>query len=371
MDTQFSAVERLARFMPGSRLGEGHTDDHGHFQTLNMADGNVLLDRSVMRAASPYSQATGLIDHLVTTIVAGQVGQNETWVDRVFRPIIPTDDRGPVNGSAFSYLRFGNQHLAEMSLKLPDGAPYKFIKHGQVKVSSQLELYGVASYQTLRTLRDSPAALNLDVRTQLLVARAVSMALQADARDAMTTTANYATVATLAGGDEWTDASGDPKANVQAGINAIISAVGGQPTDIRIELPMDSYFALRNNAAFIEDRKYTVASSADIAATLVLMRDFLGVGEVNILSPRSEVAGTVDQMFGDDVFMYSMGNETAEFTTDYGRELWGVRFAFNDGVAEQPWDDRLSRAKIYAFNREWRLHVVHTGAGYLIRNTVA
>jgi len=376
MSTTPQSLERIAALHPGGL----RVDDVNH-PTLGRVPGLVdgagralgIVDGAMARSANPYSQATGLVDHLTTAIVAGQVGQTETWVNDVFRPITPTDDAGrAVNGSAFKYMRFGAEHMAQKSVKLADGAPYGLVGLSWSTVPSQLEFYGVAAFAMQRALRDAPAALNLAVRTQTLPARVVSMALQADAASAMTNTSNYgANTATLSSGAEWTNSNGDPKANAQTAIDAILTNVGGLPSDIVCALPLDSFNALRNNAKFNEDRKYTIAPSADVNATLVLMANYLGVGACRLLNPRSYVNGAVSQLFGDDAFFYSMGANTSAFTSDYGNELWGVRFALNDGVAELPWSERLSRADFYAFNREWKLHVVNPLAGYLLRNTVA
>lgn len=346
------------------------------FDARSFGERGAIMDRGVARATSQYGAATGIVDHLITEIVAGQVGMREDWVNAVFPRIVPTDEGSgdPIGGSTFKYLRFGSQHLEEKNVKLGPRAPYGFVDFDYAELSSQIELYGVASFADRRALRDAPAALRLAIRTELLCSRIISMALKADAKRVMTdtTTASYTTghVTTIGGGNEWSVAAKDPRTTVQPLVNKILAAVGGDPTNIVGFIPLNTYQVLRDNTVYQAAFSSVIAPSADMNANLQRMADFLGIGRMVMLNDRLSSAGTVSAMFGDDLFLKHDGfTPNAGWTTDYGAEQGAVRFALNDGVAEQPWEDRLTRTQIFAFNREWKLEPINTAAWALVRNT--
>ncbi len=318
-------------------------------------------------AASP-------VDPLTTAIVLGKQFKSVAWVDLFFPPTTPLESAagGLARSLSYQFPMWGTDHLDEYDTRLPEGAPYSVSGLDVAWLTGKMQPHGWAALVTLEEAARAASSLNWVARKASLPMTIVNRAMQFNAARRLLDTTAEVTFATghvlnKAPGTSWDEPGVDMQADAEVAIQTIASQVSIDRRAITCVMSEASYgAALRNEGFRSWHTGILLQQSTDYSINETRLAQYLGVGEVHIINPT----GSGGRSLFDDVCWFLVRTPDLEdFDDSYGAERFAARFAANDGVVLEPWQERMIRATLYPTMKEYDLRVLNTGAAFLITNT--
>lgn len=318
-------------------------------------------------AASP-------VDPLTTVIVLGKQYKSVAWVDLFFQPTAPLQSAstGLATSKSFMYPIWGTDHLQHFDTELPEGAPYGFSGLNVAWIPGEIEVHGWAAMVTIEEASRAQGSLNWVSRKAALPMFIVNRAMQFKAAEMLLDTTADATFAVghvmnKTPGTEWDQPGIDMRADINAGITAILSKVTAERDSVTLVLSNSSYDSALLNEGYRDWHSGVILTDAsNKAVNEARLAQFLGIGEVRIINPTGEAGNA---LFDDVAWLIVRDSSGADFEADYGSEKFAARFALNDGIAMESWTEEMIRAQLYPTLKEYKLDVLNPNAGYLITNT--
>lgn len=320
------------------------------------------------------AEAGSPVDPITTVIVLGKQYKSVAWVDIFFPPTFPL--MSAANGMAvhtkFLYPMWGTSHLGNFDTLLPEGAPYSFSGLDVAWVPGKIQTHGWASYVSMEEAARAQSSLSWVARKSALPMFIVNRGMQFRAAARLLDTTvdqTYALghVLNKGPGTEWDQPGVDMRDDINLGLNTILGKVTTERQAVSLVLSNSSYDAALSNEGFRAWHNGIILTDAS-SKTVNERRlaQYLGVREVLIINPTGELGAP---LFGDVAWLLVRDDAAEGFEDDYGSDRFGARFAVNDGVALESWQERMIRVSLYPALKEYALEVVNPAAIFLITNT--
>ena len=325
--------------------------------------------------SKPQSAIAALpIDPITTRLVVGPAVQRSAWVD-LFFPRAMVFDAGDSSLLArtekVQYARWGNTHLGNYDTRLGERQPFQLSGQAMVWLTAEIETHGWATDMTdvekARAVRqigwaEKKAMLPMWILERRMQFKAAEMLVDTTAGRSFA----LGHVLNKGAGTEWDEPGVDMLDDCALGIQTVASATGYDNEQITVVFTRASWnAALKNDAFRAHHAGVTMVSRDDTNLSAQRMKEFLGVGDVQVINPT----GDGIPLFGDEVWILTQGPISGDWDTSYGHERYGARLGVNDGFVLDPWTERMIRTDIFAAMKEYILEILNPRAGFLITNT--
>lgn len=273
----------------------------------------------------------------------------------------------PVMVAGGQIIQFGREEFRQYSLRRAPGAATKRIPVGYSGAPYALVQDALEIPVPREHMRDAARVpgINLGTAATQKGMRIAGLSLEVEQAGLARNTASYpaANRVALAPGARWSDAAVNPSLSIEAGREAIRTAVGVYPNTAVISAR--AMAALRSNAAILDRVKYTGRDNVTVemlAALWELERVVVGRSlTVDQADVSSDVWGT------DAILAY-----TAIGPIDNAEPSFGFTYTMEGHpLVEQPYWDNSTKSWIYPVTYERAPVVAGGGAGYLIQTAAA
>lgn len=303
------------------------------------------------------TRTAAVIDPILSTHARGY--RNMEFVAGALFPRVTVPNR------SMRVIRFGKEAFRMLNTRRAPGADKKRVQYGYASDPISLiqdALEGVVPIEHQEETSSVPG-IDLGQGAVNMVLDVVDLGLEYDCAQLARATANYDAnhKLTLAGAARWTNAASNPKADVQAGQEAVRRSIGRYANTMVIGPTV--FNALTTHAAIRDQFKYTGRDSitADmLAAYFNLKKVVVGTG-VFLPQTAADTALATD-IWGDDAilaYVPETGNTFQVPSFGYTYELSGYP------QVEAPYFERSNDSWIYPTKTERRPYLVGAEGGFL------
>ena len=301
-----------------------------------------------------------VIDPVLSSVAQGY--KNAELIGSVLFPIVPVGQRG---GKIIS---FGKEDFALYNTARAPGAGTKRVQFGYSGASYALESHSLEGLVPVELLQEGQAVPGVDqgmiavFRTQSIIFNRLEFA---QATLAMTA-GNYpaSNKKTLAGSDQWGDASSDPIKDIETAKEAVRKQLGRRPNTVVMGAAV--FAMLKIHPRIVDRIKYT---SRDVV-TVEILAALFGVARVVVgEAVYTDSTGAMLDMWGKGVVVaYTDMSGVA----DAGSPTFGYTYRLQGyPMVEQPYQERNAKSWIYPVTDEVMPVIAGASAGYLISEAVA
>lgn len=312
-----------------------------------------------MRAMN--TQQAGVVDVVLSNHARGYANQ-----EFIAPRIAPYAD---VPARNIRLLKFGKEGFRKLNTRRAPGSPILTVQYGYASDPIALQqdaLQGLVPVETQEEASRVPG-INLGSNAVNMVLDALDLGYEIDTALMVRNAASYGVnnKIALGGASRWSDAGSNPKADIDAGKEAIRRQVGRYPTKLIIGAPV--FNALTEHPKIKEQFKYTSADSI----TEVMLARYFNLDEVIVGKGVYLPDGVADDAAATDIW----GNDAIlAYVPKTGN--WMVpSFAYTYRLTgypmvETPWYDRDIKSWKYPTTIERRPYLVGADAGFLIQTAV-
>lgn len=303
------------------------------------------------------TRTAAVIDPILSTHARGY--RNMEFVASALFPRVTVPNR------SMRVIRFGKEAFRMLNTRRAPGADKKRIQYGYASDPISLvqdALEGVVPIEHQEEAMSVPG-IDLGQGAVNMVLDAVDLGLEYDCAQIARTAANYDVnhKLTLAGATRWTQATSTPKADVQAGQEAIRRSIGRYANTL--VLGPTAFNALTNHTAIKDQFKYTGRDSI----TTEMLAAYFGlkkviVGTAVFLPQTAADTALASDVWGDDAilaYVPETGNTFQVPSYGYTYELAGYP------QVEAPYFERSNDSWIYPTKTERRPYLVGAEGGFL------
>jgi len=301
-----------------------------------------------------------VVDPILSTHARGY--RNSAFIFTALFPIVAIPNR------SMAVLKFGKESFRKLNTRRAPGSTVKRVQYGYGAEPVSLvqdSLEGVVPKEHQEEAEKVPG-IDLGAGAVNMVLDVVDLGLEIDAGQIARNPANYDANHKLAlvGGDRWLDPTSDPKADVDAGKEAVRRSIGRYPNTFA--LGPNAARALKNHPKIKEQFKYVSKDSISnemLAAYFELKK--VVVGEAVWLPETSDDSAMANDVWGDDAvlaYVPEEGNNYQVPSYGYTYELMGYP------QVEQPYYDRTVKSWIYPTTMERRPILTGAEGGFLFQN---
>ncbi|MBO2656200.1 major capsid protein [Shewanella algae] len=267
-------------------------------------------------------------------------------------------------------LTFGKEAFKLIDTRRAPGSAIKSVMNGagvEPIALYQDNLNGKVPREWLREAADLPS-LNHQTRAVNHVMNQFALQLEVQQSQLARTVGNYGTNnhTTLTGTDKWTAEESSPKADIDAGREAIRSAIGLYPN--KVTFSALAWTAFKNHPETKEHFKYSGAKSVttEMAAEYLEVKKVV-VGEAVVATANTEDP-ELEDIWGKDVILAYVPSEAESFievpSFGYTYELVG------SPLVEEGWFDKGCNSWLYPTEVNRRAYITGMDAGFLIKGAV-
>jgi hypothetical protein len=272
--------------------------------------------------------------------------------------------RVPVGVSGGKILQFGKEAFLAYNTQRAAGTPYRRITFGYQGQPYALENHGLEAPVPREWMRDAKAVPGVDLATRAtnLVMRVITKSLEAQQAALAISAANYDAnhKLALAAGTKWSAATGTPKADIEAGKEAIRATTGMRPNVLALSAL--AFKALKDNPQVVDRFKYVSKESitADMLAGLFDLQKVVVGDDI-----AADDAGAFSDVWGNNAILAYVPQAASSME----EPSYGYTYTMEGHpLVEVPYWDNASKSWIYGVGFE-RMPVL-TGilSGFLIQN---
>lgn len=307
----------------------------------------------------PNSSQRRVIDPILSSVVLGY--KHPEHIGSILFPRIP------VNVSAGKIITFNKDSFRLYNTARAPGSNTKRVTFGYAAGNYGLENHALEAVVPVEHQRDAENVPGIDLATGAVsgVMRIESLVLekqQADlARDASKYDANHKS--TLSGTDQWDDyANSDPKADIDAGREAIRSSTGMYPNVI--EFPAKVWTKLKNHPVMLK----LMASGERGIITTEIMAALLEIETVVVGKAIAfdDNDGSIE-VWGKDVILAYVPT----IATTLEEPSFGYTYTMQGNPhVEDPYYERNIKSWVYGTQYERAPVLTGITSGYLIQNAI-
>jgi len=306
------------------------------------------------------SKTAAVVNPILSTHARGY--RNSTFISSTLFPRVSIPSR------SMQVIAFGKEAFRKLNTRRAPGAATKRVQYGYAAGAVSLEqdsLEGIVPVEHQQEAEKVPG-INLGAGAVNMVLDVLDLNLEiaaaALARDPAKYDANHKLA--LVGADRWKHPDSDPKADVDAGKEAIRRSTGRYPNTFA--LGPDAGNALKNHPKIKEQFKFTSKDSITnemLAAYFELSK--VVVGAAVYLPETASDAEMANDVWGEDAVLAYVPLEGDNFQVPayaYTYELMGYP------MVEEPYYDRSTKSWIYPTTVERRPLLVGAEGGFLFQN---
>lgn len=396
---------RFARRVTGAQETEVRDGGGEHQRALQLQGGGILRalsdDEMSSRAGIPESgqfnpTAPGSpIPALLIQPLIAREASDEMFLDRIFVPTGANDENGmPVYpGRPFYFGRMDNSHLMvpNPSGTRTERSNWPRYAGGVTWEFDVLEEYMLGTEVTVEEMqRAFGMRIGIVEQRTFLAQKLLSNWFQMKAINILNdvtpgNTYLAANIDTNGAGAEW-DNGGDPLADLEAGIDALVAS-GVRKLNIEAFLDDNSITALRGNTTTMnellpEKSGYTMAAVQTDDLLLDVLRQRLGIRRVNRVSgPFLQAEGdTVPKIQANDNAILLEVPAAERIQEGFRMEVpgtvperFGSHYAVDRGIPLDPFLDRNKGEGVwvYPYKRHFKLRITDQRLAYIVVNTSA
>ncbi|MBN8637952.1 MAG: major capsid protein [Anaerolineae bacterium] len=280
--------------------------------------------------------------------------------------------RAPVPQYGGNVIEFGKEAFRLYNSRRAPGASTKRISFGYAGKPYTITPSALEASVPRELMRDASQVPGIDLAARAVntVSRAMRLEHEYNCAQIARNTANYDGThrVALVGADRWTGATSNPSEDVEAGKEAIRTAIGVTPNVAVVSAAAMS--ALRFNPQILDRIKHTGRDTptADLLASLWGIRRVV-VGEAVVATGSNDTLGDV---WGQDVILAYAAESTGDVNANAEEPSYGYTY-FIDGhpLVEQPYWDNSTKSWVYGVSDDNSPVLSGMVAGYLIQNAGA
>lgn len=308
-------------------------------------------------------RTAAVIDPILSTHARGY--RNSTFIASTLFPRVSIPNR------SMRVIKFGKEAFRMLNTRRAPGADKKRIQYGYASDPVSLvqdALEGVVPVEHQEEAESVPG-IDLGAGAVNMVLDAIDLNLEYEsaqiARTAATYDANHKLA--LVGADRWTDPASDPKADFDAGKEAIRRSIGRYPNTV--VFGPNAGNALKNHPKIKEQFKYTSKDSitVDMIAAYLDIKKVV-IGAAVFLPETADDSALANDVWGDDAILAYVPETGDNFQVPsfgYTYELRGYP------QVEQPYFERSNDSWIYPTKVERRAILTGAEGGFLFQNAGA
>lgn len=313
---------------------------------------------------APMNQrGAAVIDPILTTHAVGY--RNALMISTSLFPIVTVPNR------SMRVIKFGKESFRLLNTRRAPGADRKRVQYGYA--DEPLALYqdaldGIVPREHQEEAEAVPG-IDLGVGATNMVLDIIQLGDEVAAANLARNAANYDAnhKITLAGPDRWTDPDSDPKADIDAGKEAIRRSTGRYPN--KLGLGPTSANGLKNHPKIKEQFKYVSKDSiTDVMLAAYFDIEEVVVGKAVYLPENADEDDPALDVWGNDAvlaYVPSAGDNYQVPSFGYTYRLRGYP------MVEQPWFDKSNSSWIYPTTAERAPLLTSAMAGFLFTNAGA
>lgn len=306
------------------------------------------------------NKTAAVVNPILSTHARGY--RNSTFISSTLFPRVPIPSR------SMQVIAFGKEAFRKLNTRRAPGAATKRVQYGYAAGTVSLaqdSLEGIVPVEHQQEAEKVPG-IDLGAGAVNMVLDVLDLNLEIEAaalaRDPAKYDANHKLA--LVGADRWKDPDSDPKADVDAGKEAIRRSTGRYPNTFALGPSTGS--ALKNHPKIKEQFKYVSKDSITdemLAAYFELSK--VVVGAAVYLPETASDAEMANDVWGDDAILAYVPLQGENFQVPsyaYTYELTGYP------MVEEPYYDRPHKSWIYPTTVERRPLLVGAEGGFLFQN---
>lgn len=310
-----------------------------------------------MRAMS--TTQAGVVDVVLSNFARGY--SNQEFIATRVAPNVTVPARN------VRQLKFGKESFRKLQTRRAPGAPILTVQYGYAADPISLmqdALQGLVPVEIAEEAQRVPG-IDMGQQATAMVLDQLALGDEIDTAQLVRNAAAYAASnkVALAGASRWTDPASDPKADIDAGREAVRRQVGRYPN--KLIIGATGFNALANHPKIKEQFKYTSAESI----TEAMLARYLQIDEVVVGKAVFLPDGVADTAAATDIW----GNDAILAWYPKASNWMVPSFAYTYRLAgypmvEAPWYDRDIKSWKYPTTLERRPYLLGADAGFLFQS---